>query len=76
VNKSSIYMEKEKIEKTIKAIGRPEIAFKENLVRSLQRVLIEKGYDEAIVFAEQYFLITEVNTELVRILVVCRPGID
>ncbi len=68
----SINMEKEKIENAIKAIGRPEIAFKENMVRDLQRVMIEKGYDEAIVFAEQYFLCTDVNAELVRTLVVCR----
>jgi hypothetical protein len=66
-------MEKEKIENAIKAVGRPEITFKEKLVRCIQRVLIEKSYDEAIVFAEQYFLSTDVNVELVRTLVVvCR----
>lgn len=72
MNRLPINMEKEKIEKAIKAIGRPEITFKEKLVRGIQRVLIEKSYDEAIVFAEQYFLSTDVNAELVRTLVVCR----
>ncbi|NPV61056.1 MAG: hypothetical protein HPY61_00205 [Methanotrichaceae archaeon] len=31
-----------------------------------------KGYDSAIVFAEQAYLAADVNAELVRVLTICR----
>ena len=38
----------------------------------VQRILIEKGYDEAIVYSEQAYLATDLNAELVRVLTICR----
>ena len=73
----TIGVERERMENALKAIGVPEIAFKENLVRDIRKVLAEKGYDAAIVSAEQYCLGTDVNAELVRIMMVCRRyGLD
>ena len=68
----TIGVERERMKNALKAIGVPEIAFKENLVRDIRKVLAEKGYDAAIVSAEQYCLGTDVNAELVRVLMVCR----
>jgi len=38
----------------------------------VQRILVEKGYDEAIVHSEQFFQSTDLNAELVRVMTICR----
>ena len=64
--------ELEDIVGAIKAIGPSELSLKKALVRGIQKALIENGYDAAIVYTEQYFLSTDLNAELVRVLMICR----
>ena len=41
-------------------------------ISEVRRILVEKGYDEAIVYSEQAYLATDQNAELVRVLTICR----
>jgi hypothetical protein len=41
-------------------------------MNEVQRILVEKGYDEAIVYSEQAYQATDLNAELVRVLTICR----
>ncbi len=62
----------ENINAAIKAIGDSKLPLYEVILDDLQRILVEKGYDEAIVYSEQVFQSTDLNAELVRILTICR----
>gem|GEM_PF-368515 len=58
--------------KAFKAIGETRITKNENILRDLRAILVEKGYDAAIVYTEQVYLGTDVNAALTRVLVICR----
>jgi len=60
------------IEAAIKAIGDSRLPLLEAFMNEVQRILVEKGYDEAIVYSEQFFQSTDLNAELVRVLTICR----
>jgi ferredoxin-NADP reductase len=60
------------IEAAIKAIGPSKLPLYEAFMDEVQRILVEKGYDEAIVHSEQFFQSTDLNAELVRIMTICR----
>jgi hypothetical protein len=60
------------IEAAIKAIGASRLPLLEAFMDEVQRILVEKGYDEAIVHSEQFFQSTDLNAELVRIMTICR----
>ena len=60
------------IEAAIKAIGSSRLPLLEAFMDEVQRILVEKGYDEAIVYSEQFFQSTDLNAELVRVLTICR----
>jgi hypothetical protein len=60
------------IEAAIKAIGESRLPLLEAFMDEVQRILVEKGYDEAIVYSEQFFQSTDLNAELVRVLTICR----
>ena len=60
------------IEAAIKAIGRSKLPLLEAFMDEVQRILVEKGYDEAIVYSEQFFQSTDLNAELVRVMTICR----
>ena len=60
------------IEAAIKAIGASRLPLLEAFMDEVQRILVEKGYDEAIVYSEQFFQSTDLNAELVRVLTICR----
>ncbi len=62
----------ENINAAIKAIGDSKLPLYEVILDDLQRILVEKGYDEAVVYSEQVFQSTDLNAELVRILTICR----
>ncbi len=64
--------ESENIGKAIKAIGESRLPLNEALIKDVENKLTKNGYDEAIVFAEQAYLSTDVNAEIVRVLVICR----
>ncbi len=64
--------ELEKIRDAIKAIGESKLPLNKALIMDVQRVLIEKGYDEAVVLAEQAYLAADLNAEIVRVLTICR----
>ena len=64
--------ELESIEETIKAIGSSRLPLLEAFMDEVQRILVEKGYDEAIVYSEQFFQSTDLNAELVRVMTICR----
>ena len=64
--------ELENIEAAIKAIGRSRLPLLEAFMNEVQRILVEKGYDEAIVYSEQAYQATDLNAELVRVLTICR----
>lgn len=64
--------ELENIEKAIKAIGESKLPLNKALINEVRRVLIEKGYDEAVVYAEQAYLAEDLNAEIVRVLTMCR----
>jgi hypothetical protein len=60
------------IEAAIKAIGTSRLPLLEAFMDEVQRILVEKGYDEAIVYSEQFFQSTDLNAELVRVITICR----
>jgi len=60
------------IEAAIKAIGASKLPLLEAFMDEVQRILVEKGYDEAIVYSEQFFQSTDLNAELVRVMTICR----
>ena len=60
------------IEAAIKAIGASRLPLLEAFMNEVQRILVEKGYDEAIVYSEQFFQSTDLNAELVRVMTICR----
>ena len=60
------------IEAAIKAIGASRLPLLEAFMDEVQRILVEKGYDEAIVYSEQFFQSTDLNAELVRVMTICR----
>ena len=60
------------IEAAIKAIGTSRLPLLEAFMDEVQRILVEKGYDEAIVYSEQFFQSTDLNAELVRVMTICR----
>ena len=60
------------IEAAIKAIGASRLPLLEAFMDEVQRILVEKDYDEAIVHSEQFFQSTDLNAELVRIMTICR----
>jgi hypothetical protein len=60
------------IEAAIKAIGRSRLPLLEAFMDGVRRTLVEKGYDEAIVYSEQFFQSTDLNAELVRVMTICR----
>lgn len=64
--------ELETIRNAIKAIGKSRLPLNKALIKDVQRVLIEKGYDAAVVYAEQAYLAADENAELVRVLTICR----
>ncbi len=64
--------ESENIKKAIKTIGESKLPLNKALIKDVESALIKKGYDDAIVFAEQAYLSTDVNAEIVRVLVICR----
>lgn len=64
--------ESENIRKALKAIGESKLPLNKALIKDVESFLVKKGYDEAIVFAEQAYLSTDVNAEIVRILIICR----
>ena len=64
--------ELENLGAAIKAIGASKLPLYEAFMNEVQRILVEKGYDEAIVYSEQAFLSTDLNAELVRVLTICR----
>jgi hypothetical protein len=41
-------------------------------MNEVRRILVERGYDEAIVYSEQAYQATDLNAELVRVLTICR----
>jgi hypothetical protein len=49
-------MEDDDIRKVINAIGGSKLPLNEALIEDLRRTLVEKGYDSAVVFAEQTYL--------------------
>ena len=60
------------IEAAIRAIGASKLPLLEAFMDEVQRILVEKGYDEAIVYSEQFFQSTDLNAELVRVMTICR----
>lgn len=62
----------ENIRKAIKAIGESKLPLNKALINDVRRVLVEKGYDEAVVYAEQAYLAEDLNAEIVRVLTICR----
>ena len=60
------------IEAAIKAIGSSRLPLLEAFMDEVQRILVEKGYDQAIVYSEQFFQSTDLNAELVRVMTICR----
>jgi phenylalanyl-tRNA synthetase beta subunit len=53
--------ELENIGKAIKAIGASELPLYAAFINEVRRILVEKGYDEAIVYSEQAYLATDQN---------------
>jgi len=64
--------ELENIEAAIKAIGESKLPLYEAFMDGGRKTLVEKGYDEAIVYSEQFFQSTDLNAELVRVMTICR----
>jgi hypothetical protein len=64
--------ELEKMGKAIKAIGASKLPLYKAFINEVRRILVEKGYDDAIVYSEQAYLATDQNLELVRVLTICR----
>jgi hypothetical protein len=64
--------ESENIRKAVKAIGESRLPLNKALINEVRNILVKKGYDEAVVYAEQAYLATDVNAEIVRVLTICR----
>jgi hypothetical protein len=64
--------ETENIRKAIKAIGESKLPLNKALINEIEIDLVEKGYDTAVVHAEQAYLAEDVNAEIVRVLTICR----
>ena len=64
--------ELENIEAAIKAIRQSKLPLYEAFMNEVRRILVERGYDEAIVYSEQAYQATDLNAELVRVLTICR----
>jgi hypothetical protein len=64
--------EQESIGKALRAIGKSKLPLNKALIRDFREVLVEKGYDSAVVYAQQTYLAADENAELVRILIICR----
>lgn len=60
------------IQQAIKAIDKSRLPLNKALIEDVQRVLVEKGYDAAVVHSEQAYLAADENAELVRVLTICR----
>ena len=60
------------IEAAIKAIGASRLPLLEAFMDEVQRILVEKGYDEVVAYSEQFFQSTDLNAELVRVMTICR----
>ena len=67
-----LLQDKDRVEKAILAIGKSGLSLNKALIQGLQEALIKKGFDDAIVYAEQAYLATDVNAELVRVMTICR----
>ncbi len=63
--------ELENMGKAIEEIGAAKVRMRENIIKDVRNVLAEKGYDAALVYAEQTMAEDE-NVELVRVLAICR----
>lgn len=72
VGQLPIDKEYENIRKAIEAIGESKLPLNEALINGVRRILIEEGYDAAIVHAEQAYLAADENAEIVRVLTICR----
>jgi hypothetical protein len=64
--------ESENIRKAVKAIGESKLPLNKALINEVRNILVKKGYDEAVVYAEQAYLAADVNAEIVRVLTICR----
>ncbi len=62
----------ENIRKALEAIGQSRLPLNDALVNEIITDLISKGYDEAVVHAEQAYLAEDVNAEIVRVLTISR----
>ncbi|HWQ18792.1 MAG TPA: hypothetical protein VN455_03370 [Methanotrichaceae archaeon] len=60
------------MDKALKVIGEARITKNQNILSGLREVLLENGYDAAIVYTEQVYQATDVNAALTRVLVICR----
>ncbi len=60
------------IRKAIKVIGKSKLPLNKALINEIKMDLVTKGYDEAVVHAEQAYLATDVNAEIVRVITICR----
>ncbi len=56
---------------TLKAIGESKLPLNEALINDIKIDLVEKGYDAAVVHAEQAYLAADVNAEIVHVLTIC-----
>jgi hypothetical protein len=64
--------ELENIRKALKAIGESKLTLNKALINDIKIDLVEKGYDAAVVHAEQAYLAADLNAEIVRVLTICR----
>lgn len=64
--------ELDNIREAIKAIGESKLPSNKALINDIKIDLVKKGYDEAVVHAEQAYLAADVNAEIVRVLTICR----
>jgi hypothetical protein len=64
--------EPENVRKALKAIGESKLPLNVALINDIKIDLVEKGYDAAVVHAEQAYLAADVNAEIVRVLTICR----
>jgi hypothetical protein len=62
----------ENIGEAINAIGESKLPLYAAFIDEVRRILVEKGYDEAIVYSQQAYLAADQNAELVRVLTICR----
>lgn len=60
----------EDINDAINAIGESKLPLYAAFIDEVLKILIEKGYDEAIVYSQQAYLAADQNAELVRVLTI------